>query len=84
MIEAASQATPAVVYNVPGLKDSVRDGITGIIVKEKKVAVMAAEILALLKKYKKYKKYQKNCLQWAKKFNWDDSIKKSLKLLANT
>jgi glycosyltransferase involved in cell wall biosynthesis len=29
--EAASQGTPAVVYNVDGLRDSVRDGVTGIV-----------------------------------------------------
>jgi glycosyltransferase involved in cell wall biosynthesis len=29
--EAASQGTPAVVYNVDGLRDSVRNGVTGIV-----------------------------------------------------
>ncbi|MFA5155470.1 MAG: glycosyltransferase family 4 protein [Patescibacteria group bacterium] len=32
--EAASQGTPAIVYNVDGLRDSVKDGETGLICKE--------------------------------------------------
>jgi glycosyltransferase involved in cell wall biosynthesis len=81
VIEAASQATPSIVYNVPGLKDSVQDGETGIIVKNKNPEEMAKEILLLLHDEKKYKRFQSNCLKWAKRFDWGSSLKESIKLI---
>jgi glycosyltransferase involved in cell wall biosynthesis len=46
--EAASQGTPAVVYNVDGLRDSVRDGVTGIVtsLNPRKLAAGFVEILS--------------------------------------
>ena len=41
IIEAASQGTPSVVYNVAGLRDSVKNGKTGIVLKENNCKEMA-------------------------------------------
>lgn len=81
VIEAASQATPAVVYNVSGLKDSVKDNETGLVLKENSAKEMANLALDLLENKAKYKRFQKNCLEWAKSLTWEDATAKSLKLL---
>jgi len=46
--EANSQGTPAVVYNVDGLRDSVRDGETGMVTKENTPESLADSIVSLL------------------------------------
>src|SRR5258706_15516364 len=47
VVEAASQGTPAVVYNVSGLRDSVKNGETGIVLKENSPFHLAQEALLL-------------------------------------
>lgn len=81
VIEAASQATPAIVYNVSGLKDSVRNDKTGIVLKENSSKEMAREAVGLIKNKKRYQSFQKNGLQWAKSLTWEDATRKSLKLI---
>ncbi len=81
VIEAASQATPAIVYNVPGLSESVVDRKTGIVVKKNSPLELANEAVGLLENKKKYGIFQRNCLNWAKSLTWDKSTKASLYLL---
>lgn len=81
VIEAASQSTPSVVYNVSGLKDSVRNDKTGKIIRENSPYEMAKEALSLLQDRRKYIEYQNNCLKWAKQFTWAKSIKKSTQII---
>lgn len=81
IIEAARQGTPAVVYNVPGLRDSVKDNITGVVVKRRDNNIMAKEILSLLEDEKRYKLFQKNALAWAKSLTWEKATRKSLDLI---
>lgn len=81
VIEAASQATPSVVYNVAGLRDSVKNGKTGTVLCENSPREMAKEGVKLIKDKKKYKEYQKNCLEWAKSLTWEKAAKQSGALL---
>ena len=81
VIEAASQATPAVVYNVAGLKDSVKNGKTGIVLKENSSKEMAKEALGLLNDNRKYKLFQKNCIDWVNSLTWEKATEQSLKLI---
>ncbi|NTV31391.1 glycosyltransferase family 4 protein [candidate division WWE3 bacterium] len=64
--EANSQGTPAIVYNVDGLRDSVKHDETGIICMENSPESMAAQILLLLDDRVKYKKLQKNAWEMSK------------------
>lgn len=79
--EAASQGTPSVVYNSSGLRDAVKNGKTGIVLKENNPKEMAKQAIELLSSKNKYKSYQKNGLLWAKSLTWDKVTAKSLKLL---
>ncbi len=81
VIEAASMGLPTVGFDVPGLRDSIRDEITGIICSENTTDNLAENILKLIEDKKKYKRLSKNAISWSKKFSWDNSAKKSLNLL---
>lgn len=81
VIEAASQATPSIVFNVSGLKDSVKNGKTGIVLEENNAKEMARETVSLFNDKKKYQSFQKNSLAWAKSLTWEKSTKQSLDLL---
>ncbi len=82
VIEAASQATPSVVYDVSGLKDSVKNDKTGIVLKENSAKEMAREAIELINNKQKYNNLQKNGLEWAKSLTWERATKQSLDLLA--
>ncbi len=82
VIEAAAMGTPCVGYNVVGLKDSVKNDITGILCKQDP-KILAKEIWRLIHDTKKLNTFSKNCIAWSKNFSWDSSIKKSLKLIEN-
>jgi glycosyltransferase involved in cell wall biosynthesis len=83
VIEAASQATPSIVYNVAGLRDSVKNGETGIVLKNNSPEEMAKQAVNLFKDKVKYEKLQKNALVWAKSLTWGRATKQSLRLINN-
>lgn len=81
VIEAASQATPAVVYNVAGLRDSVINGKTGIVLEENSAKKMAREAINLYKDKKRYFNFKKNSLFWANSLTWENVTRQSGALL---
>ncbi len=80
-IEANSVRTPIVAYRSPGLVDSVKDGISGILCQQNTPLELANNVLNLLNDRKKYSRLQKGALAWSKKFTWERSKKMSLKLI---
>ncbi len=80
VIEAASVGTPTVGYNVAGLRDSIKNGETGILCDKNPTSCMQA-VLSLMSDQKKYRRLTENCLKWTKQFSWDKSVKKSLMLI---
>lgn len=71
--EAASQGTPAAVYDVDGLRDSVRDGKTGSVCSRNTPTHLAANIVALLSDKPHYQTMQKNAWEWSKSINFETS-----------
>ncbi len=71
--EAASQGTPAVVYNVDGLRDSVRNGKTGTICNQNTPSDLAQNIVGLLSDKVNYQTLQNNAWQWSKAINFETS-----------
>ena len=63
--EANSQGTPAVVYDVDGLRDSVRDGETGLVAKENTPEGLAAAVGELLADSVRYGEFQKRGWEWS-------------------
>ena len=71
--EANSQGTPAAVYNVPGLRDSVRHNETGWICAENTPKSLAATIVAALQDAKAYRRCQAAAWDWSKEITFDRS-----------
>jgi glycosyltransferase involved in cell wall biosynthesis len=64
--------TPAIVYDVPGLRDSVRNGQTGLVVAASPKA-LAEGMLRLVADKELYRALQQGGLQWAKTLTHDAS-----------
>ena len=82
-IEANSVGTPVAAYKSPGLVDSVKDGVSGIIVKKNTPKELADMVQKMCESDDLYKKLQRGALIWSKRFDWKISKKLSLKLLYN-
>ena len=70
--EANAQGTPAVVYDVDGLRDSVRSGHTGLVTDPTPVA-LASGIVELLGDTALYKKLQHSAWEWSKQLTFNHS-----------
>lgn len=69
--EANSQGTPAVVYNVDGLRDSVRDGITGKVTTVNTPPDLAGKVVELLQDPTLYNTLRQNAWEWSKKITFN-------------
>ena len=79
--EAASQGTPAVVYNVDGLRDSVKDGETGVVCQRNNPKEMAERIVWLLSNPIKYNAMRSAAWAWSKEINFDESYNQFVSIL---
>lgn len=79
--EAAAVGTPSVAFNVPGLRDSIKNGITGVVMDERSPKKMSRIIIDLLNSFHKYNKMCKEASRWGKSFSWERSSKESLRLI---
>jgi len=80
-IEANGVGTPIIAYDVPGIKDSVINGRTGILVFNGDYKSLASSVLDLSMEPERYKRLQAGSKLWASKFSWEKSTRKSLKLV---
>lgn len=80
VLEAASQATPTLAYNVSGLKDTVKDGRTGFLL-SRSPQEMAQKAVGLYEDKKKYLSMQKHCLKFVGSFSWTAAEGQSIQLL---
>lgn len=69
--ECNAMGTPVVAYNVAGLKDSVRDGETGILVRDNSPLSLANSAISLLKDRDLLNRYSNNALAFSRQFSWD-------------
>ncbi|OGG51400.1 hypothetical protein A2704_03465 [Candidatus Kaiserbacteria bacterium RIFCSPHIGHO2_01_FULL_54_36b] len=90
--EANSQGTPAVVYDVDGLRDSVKNaasfeaggevgGSTGIITKKNTPAALAQALAQLLVDESAYAAMQKRGWEWSKEITFDKSYRQFAEIL---
>jgi glycosyltransferase involved in cell wall biosynthesis len=71
--EANSQGTPAVAFDSDGLRDSIRNGETGILVKDGDEAALGNAINALLADKKGYAVLRTNAWRLSKQYTLDNS-----------
>lgn len=70
--EANACGTPAVGYNVPGLRDSIKDGLSGILTDCNPSALAAAAVKVIMDKGLG-SQLSRNARDWSRGFSWDRS-----------
>jgi glycosyltransferase involved in cell wall biosynthesis len=74
VLEANAAGTPALAYDVPGLRDSVRDKVTGWLVPPGQE--LASPLIAALEEVSDPERQQAmadECQRWARHFSWDST-----------
>jgi glycosyltransferase involved in cell wall biosynthesis len=70
--DANALGTPAVGYDVPGLRDSIKDGYNGLLV-DPNPRSMAEGLDKILSQEATRNVMSRNALEWSRKFSWDKS-----------
>lgn len=78
--EANALGTPAIVYNVDGLRDSVKNQVTGIVCQENTPQDLAKNIVELLLNQEKYQRLRKSAWQKSKEISFEKSLKQLEKI----
>lgn len=81
VIEANACGTPVLASNVPGLRDAVRDGVTGLLYAYGDTKDLSDKILLFLSDQTMRERLTANALRWASTFSWDSAAQKTLQLL---
>lgn len=82
VIEANACGTPVVASNVPGLRDSVRDRESGLLVPYGNINLLAAHITHLLKDETLRAALSKYAIAWAQNFAWEKSCEKFIRIVS--
>jgi glycosyltransferase involved in cell wall biosynthesis len=80
-VEANSWGLPVVAANVPGLRDSVRDGATGVLVPHGNVGRLAEEITALIEDPARREAMGNAGRNWAAAHDWQRSAESFLEVI---
>jgi glycosyltransferase involved in cell wall biosynthesis len=70
-LEAQACGTPVVVYDAPGLRESLRDGESGFIVPYGDQEALIARITALMDDPDLRARLQRGAIEWSGRFTWD-------------
>jgi cellulose synthase/poly-beta-1,6-N-acetylglucosamine synthase-like glycosyltransferase/glycosyltransferase involved in cell wall biosynthesis/O-antigen/teichoic acid export membrane protein len=83
VIEANAAGTPVIASNVSGLKDSVIDNHTGLLVKVRDIAVLENTLRKVItdNAYREY--LSENAHIWSQNFNWDTSSENFYRLITD-
>jgi len=81
VVEANALGTPCVAYDVAGLRDSVKDGETGLLAESECVRDLAEKALWVLGDEDLRIRLSKNALEYARGFSWDKTAKQFMKIL---
>ena len=81
VIEANACGTTVVASNVPGLRDAVKDGETGLLYEFGNIDDLTAKIRTLLDDAPKRRELATKAFAWAGTFDWDKAASRTLQLL---
>ncbi|MFC1493392.1 glycosyltransferase family 4 protein [candidate division KSB1 bacterium] len=81
VVESNACGTPVVAADVPGLRDSVVEGKTGILYKYGDIDACAENIIRILKDSTLRSEMRINAIEWAAKFDWDNAAEKTLDMI---
>ncbi len=77
-IEANACGTPVIASNVPGLRDAVRDGETGILFPYGDESELTRQVVRLLRNSELRQELTANAIQWAGRFRWERSAEETI------
>jgi len=80
-IEANASGTAVVSANVPGLRDSVKVGLSGELYEYGKIKELARTIENIIGHEENLRNYSVGAVEWAEQFSWDQSAQKMLELI---
>ena len=80
-IEANACGTPAIASDAPGLRDSVKDGDTGLLFPYGDSKTLAQKVLLILHDEKLRERFTRNAVKWAQTFHWDTTAEKTHHLI---
>ena len=80
VLESMACGTPAIGYNVPGIRDAIRTGETGFFVPYGDINSLAETMVRVLVDGGLRRKLAKNAYEWSLNFNWDDCAQQLMEL----
>jgi glycosyltransferase involved in cell wall biosynthesis len=82
VLEANALGTPSIAYDVTGLRDSIINGKTGLLVKEKGDIKRLAEVISMVLSDRTLRmNLSANALEYSKNFSWDGTAQEFEKIL---
>ncbi len=81
VIEANASNTPVIASNVNGLKDSVIDGSTGLLVQPKDARMFAKAMINLIEDSEFRVYLTRQAYKWSQNFSWENSANKFLSII---
>jgi len=80
-IECNAVGTTVVAADSPGLRDSVKDGVTGLLYPYGNIEALSTKLLMVLSDTPYRQKLEQEALKWAAQFDWDLAAKEFEKLI---
>ncbi|MEM3573406.1 MAG: glycosyltransferase family 4 protein, partial [Nitrososphaeria archaeon] len=81
VIEANALGVPCIAYDVEGLRDSIRNGKTGLLVKPGDVKALAEGLLKVLTDEDLRGKLSESALEYSRNFSWDRTAEEFMKVI---
>jgi len=84
VIEANALGTPCVAYDVAGLRDSIKNGETGLLVENGNVRSLAEVIIRILEDESLRETLSRNALEYSKNFDWNKTANEFMRIIKYT
>jgi glycosyltransferase involved in cell wall biosynthesis len=81
VLESNACGTPVIASDVPGLRDAVKNGETGLLFTHGDREDLAGKIRMLLDDPVQRRRLSDNAISWAGQFNWENAAEKTLEVL---
>jgi len=80
-LESNACGTLVISANVPGLRDSVKDGVSGLLYEYGNIEELAEKIILVLRDKELFERLSFGAITWAKNFTWENSATRMFELL---
>ncbi len=81
VVEANACGTAVVASRSPGLRDSVQEGVSGLLVPHGDVAALAGALVRVLRDDALRRRLERGGLDWAARYSWEECAERSLEVL---